>query len=304
MDTLQAMRAFVRATELGTLSAAAREAGIGQPTLSKWVAGLERQLGVRLFERSTTTLALTEQGRRFYQHATRVLEEYGEAVADARGLTEKPQGLLRVNSALAVGELRLNGLVHEFMAQYPDIEVELILNDRYVDLVEEGMDVALRLGTTLPPHAVARRIAHSPRYLVAAPAYLQGRPAIRAPTDLAACRQVRFAWLGSGDTIELGRLDGAGAAQAVQVPSRYRVNSALAVRESIMLGAGLGLVPAWLVHDMVADGRLLRVLPDWQAAPQQAHLLYPSRRYQPLRARLFIDFVARRLPTLPGFAAA
>src|SRR3546814_3290879 len=109
------------------------------------------------------------------------------------------------------------------MAQYPDIEVELILNDRYVDLVEEGMDVALRLGGSLPPHVVARRIAHSPRYLVAAPAYLQGRPVIRAPSDLAACRQVRFAWLGSGDAIELNRLDGAGAAQKVQVPSRYRV---------------------------------------------------------------------------------
>ncbi|MCD0505115.1 LysR family transcriptional regulator [Bordetella petrii] len=301
MDTLQAMQAFVRAAELGTLSAAAREAGIGQSTLSKWVAGLERELGVRLFERSTTRLALTEQGRRFYRHATRVVEEYGVAVADARGLTEKPQGLLRVNSALALGELRLNALLHEFMAQYPDIDVELILNDRYVDLVEEGMDVALRLGSTLPPQAIARRIAHSPRYLVAAPGYLRGRPAITAPADLEQCRQVRFAWLSAGDTIELGQPGS--DTQSVLVPCRYRVNSALAVRESIALGAGLGLVPAWLVHDMVADGRLVRVLPGWQAPAQQAHLLYPSRRYQPLRTRLFIDFLACRLPVVPGFAA-
>ena len=303
MDTLQAMRAFVRATELGTLSAAAREAGIGQPTLSKWVAALERQLGVRLFERSTTTLALTEQGRRFYGHATRVLEEYGEAVANARGLTEQPRGLLRVNSALALGELRLNALVHEFMTQYPDIEVELILNDRYADLVEEGVDVAVRLGAVLPPQAVARRIARAPRYLVAAPGYLRGRPAIAAPADLAACRQVRFAWLGAGDAIELYGPDGAGP-RSIVVPSHYRVNSALAVRESIALGAGLGLVPAWLVEDMVADGRLRRVLPGWHAAPQVVHLLYPSRRYQPLRARLFIDFLASRIPALPGFEAA
>ncbi|MBB1625804.1 LysR family transcriptional regulator [Achromobacter sp. UMC71] len=297
MDTLRAMRAFVRAVDLGTLSAAARELGLTQPALSKIVAALEKDLNVRLLERSTVRVASTEQGKRFYQRATRVLEEYAEAVADARGQTEQPTGFLRVNAPVALGQFRLNALIRQFLDDYPDIQVELILNDRFVDLVEEGVDVALRLGGPLPPAAVARRVAESTRYLVAAPAYLArcGKP--RTPPDLASHDYVRFAWLATGDTLELRQ----GAAR-VSVPTqgRFRVNNALAIRETLAAGGGIGLCPAWLVQDLVASGELLRVLPKWSAAPQEAFLLYPSRRYQSLRARLLIQYLADRLPRLPG----
>jgi DNA-binding transcriptional LysR family regulator len=179
MDAIRSMQTFVRAVELGTLSAVAREQAMTQPTTSKHIAGLEKALGVRLLERSTTRLVTTDEGRRFYERAKRVLEEYDEAVADARGLTQTPAGLLRVNAPLALGELRLSALVLEFLARYPGIEIELILNDRFVDLSEEGVDLALRLGGPLPLSVVARRIAVSSRCLVCAPAYLLGRPKIR-----------------------------------------------------------------------------------------------------------------------------
>ncbi|MGE8685711.1 MAG: LysR substrate-binding domain-containing protein [Achromobacter sp.] len=300
MDTLRAMRSFVRAVELGTLSAAAREQGLSQPALSKIVAALEKELNVRLLERSTTRVVPTEQGKRFYERATRVLEEYSEAVADARGQTEKPAGFLRINAPVALGQFRLNALLRQFLDEHPDIQVELILNDRYVDLVEEGVDVALRLGGNLPPHAIARKAAQSVRYLVAAPAYLAERGKPRAPRDLAAHDYVRFAWLATGDTLELHQ----GATRAtVRTQGRFRVNNALAIRESLAMGAGIGLCPAWLVQDLVAGGQLLRVLPKWSATPQEAFLVYPSRRYQPLRARLLIDFLADRLALLPGMQA-
>lgn len=300
MDTLRAMHCFVRAVELGSLSAVAREHRTTQPTISKHVATLERQLGVRLLERSTTSLTATEQGRRFYERAKRVLEEYGEAVTDVRGLTEKPTGFLRVSAPTALGQLRLNRLLLAFQSRYPEIALELLLNDRAVDLVEEGVDLALRIGGPLPPHAIARKVASSPRYFVAAPAYLRSRPPLRRPQDLVRHEYIRFASPTAGETLEVS--DGKRALM-VSTEGRYRVNSSMAIRESLLCGAGLGIAPAWLVHDLVASGELVRVLPRWQAAPHELHLLLPSRRYLPVRTRALIDYLVESLPRVPGLEA-
>ncbi|AXA92397.1 LysR family transcriptional regulator [Massilia sp. YMA4] len=301
MDTLKSLQWYVRAVELGSLSAVAREVGTTQPTISKAVAALERELGVRLLARTTASLAPTTEGRRFYERAKGVLAEFGAAVADARGERASMQGALRVNAPVALGQFRLNALVLEFLAVHPGIEVELILNDRMVDLVEEGVDVALRLGGPLPPDAVARRVGIAPRWLVAAPAYLKRWPAPATPQELAQHNYVRFAWLADGDEVTLS--DGV-RLERVRTRSRYRVNHALAIRDSLAMGAGIGLCPTWLVHDLLADGQLRRVLPNWQGEAQQLHLLYPGRRYQPARARAFTEFVAARLAALPGIETA
>jgi DNA-binding transcriptional LysR family regulator len=297
MDTIKSMRAFVRALELKGLSAAAREQRTTQPTVSKLVAGLEKSLGVRLLERSTTRFAPTEEGARFYQRAKRVLEEYDDAVADARGLTQQPAGMLRVHAPLAFGELHLNPLVLEFLALYPNIQIELTLGDRFVDLREEDVDMALRLGGPLPPQAVARRLGVAQRVLVCAPQYLRGRTPVRKPQDLERLDAVRFAWADNVDAVELHGPDGT---MRVAVHGRYRVNSSIAVRECLLAAAGFELAPAWLVHDLLQGGRLVRLLPRWHGPPQEAHLLYAPRRYQPQRARVFADFLAERIARLPG----
>ncbi|MCB2255987.1 LysR family transcriptional regulator [Pseudomonas chlororaphis] len=301
MDSLKAMHCFVRAVELGSLSSAARELGSTQPTVSKLVAALEKQLGTRLLTRGTTGLTPTEQGKRFYERAKAVLEEYGEAVAEVRGLTERPEGVLRVNVPVSLGVLHLNGLMLAFMAQYPDIEVELILNDRFVDLTEENVDLALRLGGDLPPNAIARRIATAPRYLVAAPEYLQRHAPLQRPADLGEHHFLRFAWLSSGDTLDLS--GPAGEKVSITAQGRYRTNSSLAIRDGVLQGAGLCITPAWLVSDLLDSGRLVRVLPDWSGPPHEAFLIYPERRYRPLRVRLLMEYLAERLPRLPGFTA-
>lgn len=291
------MRLFTRVVELGSFSAAAREEDISQPTMSKIVAALERNLGVRLLERTTTSLMPTEEGKRFYERSKRVIEEYVDAVADAQGRTQQLAGTLIVNAPVGLGELHLNGLFLEFLAHYPEIEIELILNDRVVDLVEEGVDVAIRLGSVLPPNVVARQIASSPRVLVASPEYIERNPKVRKPEDLVKHEYLRFAGVGFGAQMEFSR-----GTEEVVVPvgGRYRVNSSLALRQCFLAGAGVGTAGAWLVQDLIDTGALVRLLPKWQMASQPVHLVYPSRRYQPLRTRTLLQFLAARLPLLPG----
>jgi len=299
MDTLRLMRTFVRTVDLGSLSAAAREAGTTQPTVSKMLAQLEQQLQVRLFERSTRGLSATEQGLRFYGDAKLILEQFDAAVGALAGAGAQATGLLRINAPVALGQYRINAMVQQFLAAHPGVEIELILNDRFVDLIEDGVDLAFRLGDKLPADAIARHLASVSRFLVAAPAYLNACGHPTAPHDLSTHELVRFAWT-AGATLELFR-DGA----MVQVPvnSRYRVNNALAIRETLLLGGGIAVCPDWLVRDLLDTGALLRVLPAWTARPQQLHLLYPSRQYQPLRTKRFIEFAMRSLADLPGLTS-
>jgi DNA-binding transcriptional LysR family regulator len=300
LDTLQSMLLFTRAVELGSFSAVAREENTSQPTVSKMIAALEQHLRVRLLERTTTSLTLTEEGKRFYERSKRVIEEYADAVADARGQTHMFVGALRINAPVGLGELRLNALILEFLAKYPEIEIELILNDRVIDLVEEGVDVAIRLGGELPPNVIARNIAFSPRVLVATREYVERAPKINKPEDLAQHEYFRFAGLAFESRLEFSNNT---EKVIVLTKGRFRVNSSLALRECFLEGKGLGSAPAWLVQDLIDTGDLIRLLPNWEMMPQQAHLVYPSRKYQPQRTRALLQFMAERIPNLPGFHA-
>jgi DNA-binding transcriptional LysR family regulator len=297
MDTLDAMRVFIRTLELGSLSSAARELRTTQPTVSKLLAQLEQQLGARLLERSTRGLTATEQGQRFYRDAKSVLEQYDGAVGSLQGMTGQASGFLRINAPVGLGQYRINAMVQRFLADHPDIEIELILSDRYADLVEEGIDVAFRLGGSLPPDAIGRHLATVPRFLVASPAYLARRGTPVDPADLAAHDIVRFAWT-PGTTLDLFRQE---KQLRVNAAGRFRVNNALAIREALALGSGIGVCPEWLIHDLLDSGELVRVLDGWSAGRQDLYLLSPSRQYQPLRTRLFIDFVAGQFTSLRGF---
>jgi len=298
MDTLRSLQCFVRAVELGSLSAVAREQHTTQSNISKIVAALEDELGVRLLERSTASLSPTMPGRRFYERARGVLEEYADAVADVRGETAAAGGLLRINAPVALGQFCLNAYVQDFLQQYPAIEVELILNDRMVDLVEEGVDIAVRLGSDLPPNVIARRAGASQRFLVAAPAYVKAHGPLQAPEELADHEYVRFAWSSHGDAVELS--DGTRKV-TIATHGRYRVNNALAIRDTLVAGGGIGLCPEWLVHDLLAQRKLRRVLRGWQGPAQELNLLYPSRRYLPHRVRLMLDYLQQRFAAQAGF---
>jgi DNA-binding transcriptional LysR family regulator len=300
MDTLRAMRTFVRTLELGSLSAAARELGTTQPTVSKLLAQLEQHLSVRLFQRSTTGLSPTEQGRQFYLDAKLVLDGFDAAVGTVQGMGGQVSGLLRINAPVGLGQLRINAIVGRFLTAHPAVEIELVLDDRYIDMVAEGVDIAFRLGGPLPPDVTGRHLATIPRFLAASPAYLQQRGVPEQPADLTDHNFVRFAWT-PGTTIDLHRGD-----QALQVPvrSRYRVNNALAIREALVLDSGIAICPDWLIHDLLSSRALVQVLPGWMARSQDLYVLTPSRRYQPLRLKTFIDFTVEQFRQLEGFHVA
>jgi DNA-binding transcriptional LysR family regulator len=295
MDTLRALEAFVHSVELGSLSGAARALDTTQPTVSKLVAGLERSLGVRLLRRTAAGLSMTEEGQRFHERARRMLEDYGDAVSDVREGIQQPRGLLRMSAPVTMGQRHLNAIAVEFLGLYPDIELELVLDDRFVDPLEERIDVSLRVGGALPPDLVARDLGTWPRVLVASPDYIAARGKPRKPQDLLAHDYLRYA---AGDDGVL--LQGPDGPVTVPVRSRYRVNNAVALLDSVLGGAGISLQPTWMVADLLAQGRLVRVLGRHTGPAQEVHLLYAPRRHQPLRVRVLVDFLAERVAKLPG----
>lgn len=297
MDALRSMALFVKAVELGSLTAAARDAGIGQPAMSKLISALEANLGVRLFERTTTSLNITDEGRRFYAHSKRLLEDYTEAVEDVRGQMQEVSGLLRVTAPVSIGEFRLNKLTLEFQAMHPAVDIELVLTDRLVEIVDEGFDVAIRFGRALPSNVIAKDLARVQRSMVAAPAYVDAHPAISTPSDLARHLYVGYPGGAIDETLDFHQ---DGKKVSVATRSRYRVNSALALRECLLEGAGLTRAPNWLVQDLLDSGHLALILPQWSVPPHKLSVLIPPRRIQPMRVRTFTAFLAERLSRLPG----
>lgn len=292
MDRLKAMGAYVRAVELGSLSAAARELGTTQPTVSKLVAALERELGARLLERSTRRVLPTEEGARFLASARRLLEDYEEALDDIAGGVREPRGLVRLSAPVALGELRLNRLMLQVLAKLPRVQVELLLEDRFVDPVEERIDLMVRIGGTLPPDLVARQLAAWPRYFVAAPSYVRasGRP--RQPQDLRDHAYLRYA--GSDEIVTL---TGRKGSMTLELDSRYRVNSAIALLEAVQGGAGVALQPSWMVDALLRQGRLVRLLPQWTGPAQTAHLVHAPRRRLPARVQAVMEALVAAVPT-------
>jgi DNA-binding transcriptional LysR family regulator len=290
VDRLKAMNVFVRAAELGSLSAAARELHTTQPTVSKLVAALEHSLGVRLLERSTSRVVPTEEGSRFLVSARELLAGYEEAVADLASRSHEPKGLVRISAPVAIGMLRLNKLMLQALDTFPLLEIDLMLEDRFVDPIEERIDLALRIGGSLPPDMVARPLAVWPRYLVAAPQYVarSGRPL--EPKDLQSHNYLRYA---GGDDVVV--LSGPAGSVNVTLPARYRVNSAVAMLEAVRGGAGIALQPSWMVDELLQQRKLVRLLPQWVGPSQVAHLLHAPMRRQPMRVKATADFLVAQV---------
>ncbi|HYP83630.1 LysR family transcriptional regulator [Variovorax sp.] len=293
MDRLRAIAAFVRAVELGGLSAAARELRTTQPTVSKLVAGLERDLGVRLLQRSSTRATPTDEGLRFLASARQLLVDYDEAVAELGQQTRVPHGLVRISAPVALGELHLNRLMLQALQEHPQLRIELVLEDRFIDPVEERIDLAVRIGGVLPQDLAAHPLAVWPRYLVASPGYLARKSRPRRPSDLPGHDYLRYA--GPDAPLVLDASDGRNV--SVEVPVRYRVNSAIALLEAVRSGAGISLQPRWMVDDLLRRGELVRLLPQWTGPAQTARLVHAPRR-QPMRVQVLKDFLLATVPKL------
>ena len=292
MNKLPWMRCFVRVVETGSFSAVARELGIGQPNVSRHIASLEADLGALLLHRSTRQLVPTPEGQRYYAQARQALDLIAQAEADVLG-QRNPRGLLRVACSPTLGTETILGTLPAFLARYPDIEVELRMGDEYVDLVAEGIDVAIRGGALKDSALRARRVGSSERVYVASPAYLALHGAPLQPADLARHECIVYTLLDGGAAWPFR--DG-----EVAVRGRLRVNSLVAVRRAALDGMGIGYLPMWMVAGQLRGGELATVLPEHATAAAPVNAVYAAARLLPLRAEVFIDHVAAVFAATPG----
>ncbi|MBZ3691504.1 LysR family transcriptional regulator [Phyllobacterium calauticae] len=297
MDRFAAMKTFVRVAELGSLSAAARELGLTQPAVSQQMAALERHLNMRLLHRSTRQLALTDRGETYYQRARHILQTVDEAEEAVAGLTASVQGNLRVHAPVGFGQMHLTPLLIDFQRQHPDLTVEFILDDRFADLVAEGVDVAIRFGALASSGLVARKLATFERILVASPDYLARHGSPLLPEELSEHRHVRFIWSPQGEAVPLIGPEGP---IVVPVKSGFLANNAFVLNQALCAGVGIGGAQVPLVQPFLEDGTLVRVLPAYRYAPMDMHVVYASAKFLPRKVKAFVDHLAAGLSGIPG----
>lgn len=288
MDRLQAMTAFVRVVETGSFSQAARQIGVGQPAISKTIAQLEDRLQVRLLVRSTHGLSPTDAGTRFYERAKSAIREADEAELEAKGAGAGLSGRLRICAATTFARLMIIPRLQEFMDEHPDLEVDVVLDDRVIDLVSEGIDIALRMGELADSSAVARRIAKGRRSVVASPAYLERHGIPVAPADLAAHQAVVYTQLGNSWTF---RKDGADV--SVAVSGRVRFTAAEGIRAAVKADMGLAIASDWMFWPELGNGEVRRVLENWELPEIDLWAVFPTGRLASAKARAFADFVEK-----------
>ena len=299
LDHMADLAVFVRVVDTQGFSAAARATGLSKSAISKRINRLEKQLGLRLLQRTTRAMSLTEAGRVLYERAAQGVALLDESARLATGLVEAPRGTLRVTASVTFGKLCLAPLIPEFLARYPEIELQLTLLDRFVDLVDEGYDVALRL-TASPPEQVVAKALMPVRYrLCAAPDYLQNRP-IEHPADLAGHNCLHYGLRELGKQWRFQR--GSETAQ-VRVSSNVVVNNSEVVRDLLLAGLGIGLVWNYAVDREIAAKTLVSLLPDWSPIGpfgQTAYALWLPQSHLPPKIRVFVDFLAERLRDAPA----
>ena len=286
MDRLQAMAAFARVVEAGSFSGAARQLGVGQPAVSKTIAQLEERLQVRLLARSTHALAPTDAVLRFYERARHAIQEVDEAELEARGVGAGLSGRLRVSAATTFARLMIVPRMPEFLARHPSLDIDVVLDDRVIDLVSEGIDIALRLGILADSSAVARKIASGGRSVVATPAYLARAGTPKMPADLAHHRAVVYSQLGDTWMFRQGDTE-----VSVAVRGRLRVSAAEGIRAAVLADIGVAVVSDWMFAPELASGAARRVLPEWALPPIDLWAVFPTGRLATAKARAFADFV-------------
>lgn len=287
MDRYSLMRCFVRVAERGSFSAVAVELGLTQSSVSKQIAALEQLLGARLLQRSTHELSLTEEGETFLRRAREILEAVEEAESELRERRAEPHGWLRVSCPLSFGELQIVPRLGVLQERFPKLHVELLMSDAYVDLVREGVDLAVRIGTLADSSLIARPLGSSMRAVVATPAYYEraGMPA--SPEELGRHNCIVYTRATTQDEWPFHDGD---ALRHVRVKGGLRVDSYAGLRAGVLAGIGLALAPTWLFPQELKTGAVQATLREHSSPPLPIHAVYPSRRYTSPKLRAFVDF--------------
>jgi DNA-binding transcriptional LysR family regulator len=291
LDDINELRTFVNVVGARSLSAAARDMDLALSVVSKRLAALERRTGTRLIARSTRHLAPTEEGMALYERAQRILAEIDQAEAALTSGQVEPQGLLRVSAPIAFGRLHVGPVCRDLVRAHPALSIDLVLTDRMVDLIQEGIDVVVRIGPPKDSQLVMRKLIDDYRVVVGAPEYLQRRGTPTTPAELEAHDCVHYRGVGARWRL----LNRAEEAVEVRADSRLRSNSGEAALDWALAGFGLAM-NSWVdVKGHLRSGRLVHVLPEWRSESAPVCALFPSSRQLPTRVRVFVDAMADSL---------
>jgi len=296
--TFERMRTFIRVAERGNLSAVARELGVGQSTVTRHLQELEEAVGVPLLSRTTRRVTMTDEGSRYYANCVQILRLVEQASDEARVTRGASAGTIRISCTAAMGILHVSQLIFAFQDRYSDIGVDFSLTDERIDLVREGVDIALRLGPLTDSSMKLRVLGQSRRLLVAAPGYLAARGMPAVLQDLSGHEGIRMSNVVGSDTLALLGPDG--ERHAVPFGGRFRVDHGLGAREALIAGRGIAPAHQWLVDDLVTSGRLKAILPDYSLPPVPFSMLIVPERAGIARVRLLIDFLAEQIGGIPG----
>ena len=288
MNVLLSMSVFRRVAETGSFSEVAREMTLSQPSVSKHVAALEKHLNVKLLSRSTRQLNLTDAGKLYYNQCTHILDELIETESIMRNQQSRPTGTLRINTPVTFGELDIVPHVWSFLANYPELNIELIMDDHYVDLVKEGVDMAVRVGPMTDSSLIARKIGDSPRVTVASPDYLAEHGEPKTLQDLKSHSCIVYTLL---TTRNEWHFMGPKGKETVRVNGRFSVNNPRSIRQAVLAGQGIAVTPTWLIGDALKKGQVKVILNEYVPTPLDIHAVYPERHFVPAKVRYFIDYL-------------
>lgn len=300
MDLLHHLRLFVRVAETGSFSATARENGVTQPTVSKQIAQLEAHLQVRLFGRGASGLRLTDAGQALYERSRDLVERADALHTEVAARSEAPSGMLRVSCPVAFGQAYLAPMLLELVKTHAGLTVDLLLNDRWHDVMEEGIDVAVRFGPLPDSRLVARQIGVSPQVCLAAPAYLREHGEPRTPHELSAHRCITNNLLSPHGHWRFATP--AGGELRVQVSGNFRANNLQAIRQAVLAGNGIAVGPLWIYFEDIQRDRVRRILSGFEPAPLAIHALHMPGAQQSAKVRSLVDALVQKLATMPAFS--
>jgi DNA-binding transcriptional LysR family regulator len=297
MDRLASMQAFVQVVETGSFTGAAERLGVTRAAVSKGVIQLEKQLGARLLNRTTRRVSPTEVGLAYHDRCRGILADIDEAERAVSSLHDEPRGRLKINAPMSFGLLHLGEPVVDFMTRYPEVKIQLVMNDRMVDMIDGGFDIGIRIGALADSSLIARRIAPSRRLLCASPDYVARHGAPAHPDDLKQHICLSYGHLDSGVRLTFEGPDGAEASVAAE--SALCVNNGDVLCQAAAHGLGIVAIPTFIASPDLKAGRLLTVMPDWSLTTQDIWVIYPPHRYLSAKVRVFIDFLADRFGEAP-----
>lgn len=288
-DRLELMKTYIRIVDSKNLSAAALSLNTTQPTVSRRLKALEKSLGIKLIQRTTHQMQMTEEGRRFYFHAKEIIERWDLVEAEMTGVKTRPKGTLRVQVPHALGIGRFNQVLAKYLEDYKDVDVEWTLSDKMPDFISENLDCAIKVGNIDDPSLIAIKIFEIPRVIVASPAFIKNPKKYTHPNDLKDLNWLAFKthYLNDITFFHSKNHD----KFKLKIHPRFSTDSLFSMREVVQMGMGVGVLSKWLIEEDLKKGALVQLCKDWQAMKLPVYLIYPQSQHKPAKLQRFIDLI-------------